>query len=188
MSEAAANLRSPEENSWDLDALHAEHSGRVAWVVAQVLGEDGEREDCIQEVWIRVQQGLPGLRDPDRVGPWIGSIARNTALESLRGGRRQARALRAALEVARYEELLRAQSQGELEASPLLDAVATLEPDQRRLVELRLEDERLTLQDLASRMDTPHHKVKYLWSRAKAVLRARLREWESVGALLGVEG
>jgi RNA polymerase sigma-70 factor (ECF subfamily) len=46
-------------------------------------------EDVLQEVFLRIQQHLPSLRDADRVGAWIFQIARNVVAESFRKRRRR---------------------------------------------------------------------------------------------------
>jgi len=41
-------------------------------------------DDLVQETFLRVHTGLPGLRNPDRVGAWVFQIARNTLADTLR--------------------------------------------------------------------------------------------------------
>ncbi len=51
-------------------------------------GASGEEaEDLRQETLLRVQQGLPGLADVERFGPWVSRIARNTWIDHLRARR-----------------------------------------------------------------------------------------------------
>lgn len=44
-------------------------------------------EDLRQETLLRVQRGLPGLADQDRMGPWVARIARNAWIDHLRARR-----------------------------------------------------------------------------------------------------
>lgn len=41
-------------------------------------------DDLVQDTFVRVHAGLPGLRDPERVGAWVFQIARNTLADTLR--------------------------------------------------------------------------------------------------------
>ena len=41
-------------------------------------------EDVLQEVFLRIQQNLPALRDDQRFGPWVYRIARSAVVDHLR--------------------------------------------------------------------------------------------------------
>src|SRR6185503_10118904 len=43
-----------------------------------------EIEDVLQDVFVRIQRGLPGLRDEDRLTSWLFQIARSSVAEHLR--------------------------------------------------------------------------------------------------------
>jgi RNA polymerase sigma-70 factor (ECF subfamily) len=45
----------------------------------------GEIDDVMQDVFLRMQRGLPALRDEDRFTPWLFQIARSSVAEHLRG-------------------------------------------------------------------------------------------------------
>jgi RNA polymerase sigma-70 factor, ECF subfamily len=53
-------------------------------------------DDVLQEVFLRMQRGLPGLRDADRFGPWLYRVVRNAINDRHRA---QARAIPSADEV-----------------------------------------------------------------------------------------
>lgn len=42
-------------------------------------------DDVLQDVWLRVQRGLPGLRDEERFTSWLLQIARSAIAEHQRG-------------------------------------------------------------------------------------------------------
>ena len=44
----------------------------------------GEVDDVLQEVFVRVQRGLPSLRDEQRLVPWLYQVARSAVQESAR--------------------------------------------------------------------------------------------------------
>ena len=46
-----------------------------------------EAEDVLQEVFLRVHTHLPGLRQPDRLLPWLYSLARSAVVDHVRARR-----------------------------------------------------------------------------------------------------
>ena len=46
-------------------------------------------DDVVQEVFLRVQRGLPKLRDEQRLGPWIYQVARNAVADHGRAAARK---------------------------------------------------------------------------------------------------
>jgi RNA polymerase sigma-70 factor, ECF subfamily len=53
------------------------------FLVVRLAGERDAR-DVLQETLIAAWQGLPGLRNPERVWPWLAGIAANKAADALR--------------------------------------------------------------------------------------------------------
>src|SRR5829696_8444613 len=45
---------------------------------------NGDVDDVLQEVFVRLQRGLPTLRDDDRFTSWLFQIARNSVADHLR--------------------------------------------------------------------------------------------------------
>ena len=64
---------------------------RRLYVVARlILRDDLKAEDAIQEALTAAWRRLPGLRDPDRFGPWLHRLLVNACYrEARRSGRRQ---------------------------------------------------------------------------------------------------
>jgi RNA polymerase sigma-70 factor (ECF subfamily) len=54
--------------------------------VARRVGRQ-DVEDVLQDVILRIQRGLPRLRDGGRFGPWVYRIARNAVTDHLRGAK-----------------------------------------------------------------------------------------------------
>ena len=67
-------------------ALVERFSGLV-WAVARArdLGA-AEAEDVCQTVWFRLAEHIGRIRDPNQVGAWLATTARNEALKVLRSG------------------------------------------------------------------------------------------------------
>jgi RNA polymerase sigma factor (sigma-70 family) len=59
------------------------------YCVGMLADRDGAA-DCVQDVFCIAATRLPQLRDPDKLRPWLYSIARNEALRRIRERRREA--------------------------------------------------------------------------------------------------
>lgn len=69
----------------EFEAIHGSYRARIVRYLARFVGEH-EAEDLAQEVFVRVARGLPGFRGESRLSTWIYRIAKNAALDRLRGG------------------------------------------------------------------------------------------------------
>lgn len=58
----------------------------LAWFRRRVA-DPGDREDLLQETFVRVHDGLPGLVEESKLGPWVARIARNVLTDHLRSAR-----------------------------------------------------------------------------------------------------
>ena len=56
--------------------------------VARRLGESGDVDDVLQDIYLRVQAGVGTLREAERFGPWVYQVARNAIADH---GRARAR-------------------------------------------------------------------------------------------------
>jgi len=63
---------------------------RLHAVSRLILRDDGKAEEATQEALMAAWRRLPGLRDPDRFGPWLNRLLVNACYrEARRSGRRQ---------------------------------------------------------------------------------------------------
>jgi len=65
-------------------ALYRRHVGSVHHVVAATVRDREAAADLTQDVFARVIEALPSLREPDRFRPWVLTIARNCAIDHAR--------------------------------------------------------------------------------------------------------
>ncbi len=65
------------------DALARRYRPRVMAVASQYLRVP-DREDCVQETFLKALAKLPSLRDPDKFGSWVCVIARNYCYDTLK--------------------------------------------------------------------------------------------------------
>jgi RNA polymerase sigma factor (sigma-70 family) len=76
-----------EEDAWD--AL-VDLFGELIWAVARGLGlSQADAADVCQTTWLRLAEHVSRLREPDRVGAWLATTARNEALRTLKRAARQ---------------------------------------------------------------------------------------------------
>ena len=63
---------------------------RLHAVARLILRDDGKAEEATQEALMAAWRRLPGLRDPDRFGPWLNRLLVNACYrEARRSGRRR---------------------------------------------------------------------------------------------------
>jgi RNA polymerase sigma-70 factor (ECF subfamily) len=56
--------------------------------VARRLADSSDLEDVLQDIYLRIQTGIAGLRDTERFGPWVYQVARSALADN---GRSRAR-------------------------------------------------------------------------------------------------
>lgn len=76
-----------EQAAWD--AL-VDRFAELIWAVARGLGlSRADAADVCQTTWLRLAEHMGSLREPDRVGGWLATTARNEALRTLKRAARQ---------------------------------------------------------------------------------------------------
>jgi RNA polymerase sigma-70 factor (ECF subfamily) len=61
---------------------------RIRPFVARRVRSAADVDDVVQEVFVRIQRGLPSLRDEERFGPWVYRLARNAIVDHRRSAAR----------------------------------------------------------------------------------------------------
>lgn len=74
--------RGGDDAAWP--ALVDRYAGLVWAVVRGYRLGSGDADDVVQTTWLRLVEHLDRLSDPDRVGAWLATTARNEALRMLR--------------------------------------------------------------------------------------------------------
>jgi RNA polymerase sigma factor (sigma-70 family) len=69
--------------------LYDRYADRLHDFCAGMLADRDGAADCVQDTFCIAATRLPQLRDPDKLRPWLYSIARNEALRRIRGRRRE---------------------------------------------------------------------------------------------------
>lgn len=76
-----------ENSAWD--GLVGRFAGLV-WSIARDFGlSPADAADVSQTTWLRLAEHLDRIRDPQRVGAWLATTARNESVRTLRRAQRQ---------------------------------------------------------------------------------------------------
>ena len=171
-----------------LGILYDRHAGRLMGLAQRILGDTGEAEEVLQEVFLHVWKAVATF-DPSR-GPvlaWLLVATRSRSIDRLRSRRSGrgagARSLEEAAEPASREDV-EADAAGREWEAQCRAVIAELPEDQRRALELAYFDG-LTHQEIAERTATPLGTVKTRVRLGLMKLRERLlpyRKSEAHGA------
>lgn len=168
------------------------HHRRVYAAALHILGNHSDADDATQESFVRAFKGLPTFDGRADFFTWLYRITVNTALNSLRGGKRQgALSEKGGAEAAhvggRPESLGRnapdpAQNvQNGAEVARVLEAIAELSPSLRvTLVLATIED--LPHKQIAEILEIPEGTVAWRVNEARRLLRLRLASVEPMSA------
>ncbi|HEX3465444.1 MAG TPA: sigma-70 family RNA polymerase sigma factor [Candidatus Elarobacter sp.] len=150
------------------EALYEGYHRLVFGIGLRMLGDPASAEDLTQNVFVKIWTAPETFRGGSFVA-WVSRVARNRALDVLR-----ARSARPELEIPAdlpLEGALDDDVLARLDAQRVRDALSTLPPEQRALIEMGFFGG-ATHHELARRTDTPLGTVK---TRIRSGLR-RLRE------------
>jgi RNA polymerase sigma-70 factor, ECF subfamily len=167
-----------------LGELYDLYASRLNGLACRILGETGEAEEVLQEVFLYVWRSASTF-DATRgsVLAWLLVATRSRAIDRLRsrrsGGRPRLRPLEDAPEAASSEDLEAGLAGREWEAR-CRAAIGELPADQRAALELAY-FEGLTQKEIAERTGTPLGTVKTRVRLGLMKLRERIRPYPSEG-------
>ncbi len=163
-----------------LEELYDRHNGLLYAVAHRVLGRAEDAEEVVQEAWLYAWNKAQSW-DPARgaVAAWLLTLVRSRAIDRLR-----ARASRQRMEdtvatqppVQRADEPAATAVQRQLQQK-VIDALATLGPQQRQVLELAYFGG-LSQSDIATHIGAPLGTVKSWTRQALSSLRGLLPEEE----------
>ena len=167
-----------------LAALYDRYAGRVNGLASRILGQTGDAEEIVQEVFLyawRSAAAFDGSRGS--VLAWLLVATRSRAIDRLRsrrsGGRDRTRPLDEAPEPASAEDL-ESGVEGRRWEAVCRTAVAELPAEQREALELAYFGG-LTQQEIAAKTRTPLGTVKTRVRLGLMKLRDRIRPYLSEG-------
>jgi RNA polymerase sigma factor (sigma-70 family) len=137
-----------------------------------LLNDPADAADAVQDTFVVAASRLDSLRDPDRLRPWLYTVARNECLRILRA-RKTTSALDEAPEVtAEGADVSEDAERAELRAL-LQRAIGGLNPSEREVIELQLR-QGLEAAEVASVLGVSRNHAHSLLSRARDQLEACL--------------
>jgi RNA polymerase sigma-70 factor (ECF subfamily) len=74
--------RRGDDGAWD--ELVRRYNNRLWYYMRRLVDDDDRAAQLLQDVWVHVLRGLGGLRQPDRLAPWLYTIARRTVMSDYR--------------------------------------------------------------------------------------------------------
>lgn len=171
LSDALARVARGSQSA--LEEVYSRTSAKLFGLCLRILGDRGEAEDALQEVYVSVWRRA-GTFDPARASPitWLAALARNRAIDRLRsaGRQRPAEPLDEALGIADGSADALAQLEGSEDRRRLMACVGALEERQSRSIRAAF-FEGLTYSELAERASVPLGTMKS-WIR-RGLLRLR---------------
>jgi len=159
-----------------LAAAYDQYAASLHAYCRTLLGEPADAADAVQDTFVVAAAKAAGLRDPDRLRPWLYAVARNECHRRLRGRARQAELDEAAEPADDYTDLSEQAERAELRGL-VVAAIGGLNPGDREVIELNLRHD-LDGADLAQALGVPANQGYALASRARGQFE------RSLGALL----
>lgn len=154
-------------------AMFDAHVDRLYRLAFRMTGDEDLASDCVQEIFVRAFDRLPGFRREAALGTWLHSIAVSVVLNALRKRKRTS---------GREVSLDAVVTRGRADAtsSPLLrdrikEAVDAL-PEDQRLVFVMYEVEGYSHAEIASALDIPQGTSKARLHYARRKLRGMLAD------------
>ena len=141
-----------------------------------LLSEPADAADAVQDTYVIAAAKLDGLRDPDRLRPWLYAVARNECYRRLRA-RGLSAPLDAAMEATSDEPGVELGPEREELRDLVVDALSGLNPSDREVIELNLRHA-LDGEELADALGVSRNHAQALVSRARSQFEG------SLGALL----
>lgn len=142
--------------------------------IARRVRSDVDTDDIVQDVFLRMQRGLAGLRDEERFGPWIYQVARSAIVDH----QRLAAKHRVVDVAGREEQPLEVDNDRAIEeelASYITPFVAMLPSPYREALTL-VELEGMTQKQAADMLDISLSGMKSRVQRGRVQLRRALEE------------
>ena len=166
--ELLAQFRQPETKERAYTAIVRKYQERLYWHIRRMVVNHDDANDVLQNVFIRVWNGLENFREDSRLYTWLYRIATNECLSFLEQKKKKA-----SLSLSDMEEGLANQVQADKDFDPLkiewkLQVAIQKLPEKQRLVfSLRYYDE-MPYEEMSRVLDTSegalkasyHHAVK----------------------------
>jgi RNA polymerase sigma-70 factor (ECF subfamily) len=136
--------------------------------VRRLVSQDDTAKEIVQDLWIRVIRGMPRLRDPAKLRPWLFGIARRTLMDRLR--EQYARPAETEVDINEVPAVGGWNDERRENLEDLEQALAALPMVEREVLTLFYLDE-LSLSDVSDALGVPVGTIKSRLFRARKMLR-----------------
>ncbi len=171
LADAIGRLAAGESRA--LDAIYRATAAKLFGICLRITRDRSAAEDALQDVYVSLSQAA-GRYDPARASPhaWLGTFARNRAIDRLRRGKRLAEAapIEAADEVADAAPLADALLSAGQERARVHSCLEALDDPQRSTIRTAFFDG-VTYAEIAERQGQPLGTVKSWVRRGLAKLK-----------------
>jgi len=135
----------PEAFRWLVDR----YEQRLLYFIRRSVADTDRALDVLQEVWMTVFRRVATLRAPEAFRVWLYRVARDKAIDHLRGDRRRKPAVAESIDEATVEAPTSTEALERIENAELIHRLLDdLTPAHREIVTLRFL-EQMTLEDIA---------------------------------------
>jgi RNA polymerase sigma factor (sigma-70 family) len=168
LSELVTAARGGDPAAWS--ALIIRHERLLRHVTASYrLGSD-EAADVVQTTWLRLFENIGRIRDPERLSCWLTTTTARAALAASRRRRREA-----SLDNVEVVDITATDVDDRItahrQARQLHEALTTLSPRERSLIEMLLLPEEPSYREISRRLGMPIGSIGPVRQRALARLR-----------------
>lgn len=160
-----------EAEAWD--RLVDQYS-RLVWAVARDHGlSASDAADVSQTTWLRLAEHLHRLRDPERIGLWLATTARNECLRTLRRAQRDIPTDPASCTTAEVDTDIDVHLLEEERDAALWKAFETLSPPCKVLLRTLMSDPAPSYAEVSARLGMPVGSIGPTRNRCLERLRRR---------------
>ena len=150
------------------DELIERHADRLRGYLRRVAASEADADDLVQDTWLRVIRGLPGLREPARFRAWLFGIAHRVLVDRLRA--KYAAPAETPVEPLSDPADLQAEH---IRRDQIERGLAALAPAEREVIVL-FHLEQLKLSEIAAVLSAPLGTIKSRLHRARVQMRETL--------------
>ena len=146
-----------------LSELYRRHARRVESIARHVMGPSDETEDVVQDVFIELQRALPRFRGESRFTTWLHRVVVNVSLQRLRKRKRKGWGRWVSIDKVPHQLPSHRSPEHQAQARQSVEVIyAALDKisDKKRAVFVLYEFEGLSLQEIATTVDTSVNTVK----------------------------
>jgi RNA polymerase sigma factor (sigma-70 family) len=163
---------SGDRRAWE--SLVDRYEGLLWGIARSHRLDEASASDVVQTTWLRLLEHLDDLRNPDALGGWLATTARNECLRVLRHHARQIPIEDDRIPEDAVPPVAEARLLGEERAAELWGALATLSARCQALLRLLASDPAPSYEDVGTALDMPVGSIGPTRGRCLASLRHAL--------------